>query len=119
MSISTPAYLLDVDLRPGTPPLLQAAAGGDATRWAAEHRDAVRAAVAEHGSLLIRGLALGDVAGAAAVFARLASGLTTEEEAFAPAERVRRRRVLVHAVAGEPADVHAPRAELPRWSSPA
>src|SRR5947208_9608099 len=83
MSSSSPTSLLDVDLRPGKPPMLRVEATGDAPRWAAEHRDALRAAVAEHGSLLVRGLGLRDVAETEAVFPRLAS-LMTETEAFAP-----------------------------------
>src|SRR5207249_9616084 len=58
----------------------------DAPRWAAEHRDALRAAVVQHGSLLVRGLGLRDVAGTEAVFRRLGS-LMTEREAFAPRRR--------------------------------
>src|SRR5437899_337335 len=86
MSSSSPTSLLNVDLRPGTPPMLQVEATGDAPRWAAEHRDALRAAVAEHGSLLVRGLGLRDAAEAEAVFRRLAS-LMTEKEAFASRRR--------------------------------
>ena len=83
MAYSSPTSLLNVDLRPGTPPMLQVEATGDAPRWAAEHRDALRAAVAEHGSLLVRGLGLRDAAETEAVFRGLAS-LMTEKEAFAP-----------------------------------
>src|SRR5436190_10715788 len=83
MSSPAPTSLLDVDLQPGKPPMLRVEATGDAPRWAAEHRDALRAAVAEHGSLLVRGLGLRDVAETEAVFRRLAS-LMTEKEAFAP-----------------------------------
>src|SRR6266540_7059265 len=86
MSSSSPTALLNVDLRPGTPPMLQVEATGDAPRWAAEHRDALRAAVAEHGSLLVRGLSLRDAAEIEAVFRRLAS-LMSEKEAFAPRRR--------------------------------
>src|SRR5438067_10211434 len=82
MSSSSPTSLLDVDLRPGKPPMLTIEATGDAPRWAAAHRDALRAAVAEHGSLLVRGLGLRDVAETEAVFRRLGS-LMTEKEAFA------------------------------------
>jgi alpha-ketoglutarate-dependent taurine dioxygenase len=74
---------LSVDLQPGKPPMLRAEAIGDAPRWAAEHRDALRAAVAEHGSLLVRGLGLRDAAQTEAVFRRLAS-LMNEREAVAP-----------------------------------
>src|SRR5438093_12979651 len=74
--------LLNVAGRPERPPLLRVDAADDAARWAAEHRDALRAAVVEHGSLLVRGLRLGDGADIAAVFRRLGS-LMTETEAFA------------------------------------
>jgi alpha-ketoglutarate-dependent taurine dioxygenase len=83
MSSSSPASLLDVDLQPGKPPMLRAAVTGDAPSWAAERRDALRAVVAEHGSVLVRGLGLRDAAKIGAVFQRLATGLMTEKEAFA------------------------------------
>jgi len=63
--------------------MLRADATDDAPRWAAEHRDALRTLVAEHGSLLVRGLGLRDVAETDAVFRRLGS-LMSEMEAFAP-----------------------------------
>src|SRR5438270_7179685 len=78
--------LLEVDARPGKPPLLRVDASDSAARWAAEHRDALRAAVVEHGSLLVRGLRLRDVAEIEAVFRRLGS-LMTEKEAFAARRR--------------------------------
>ncbi|HEX5345926.1 MAG TPA: TauD/TfdA family dioxygenase [Pseudonocardiaceae bacterium] len=83
MSFSFPASLLNVELQPGKPPILRAEAPGDAPSWAAEHRDALRTAVAEHGSVLVRGLGLRDSTEVGAVFARLATGLMTEKEAFA------------------------------------
>lgn len=83
MSSSFPASLLNVELRPGKPPILQAEASGDAPSWATEHRDALRTVVAEHGSVLVRGLGLRDSTEIGAVFARLATGLITEKEAFA------------------------------------
>jgi alpha-ketoglutarate-dependent taurine dioxygenase len=83
MSFSSPASLLHPDLRPGKPPVLQAEATGDAPGWAVQHRDALRAVVAEHGCVLVRGLGLDGAAGAGAVFRRLATGLMTEKEAFA------------------------------------
>jgi alpha-ketoglutarate-dependent taurine dioxygenase len=64
-------------------PVLLAEPAGDAQAWAAEQRDALRAVVAEHGSLRVRGLDLADVTTTAAVFATLADGLTPEREAFA------------------------------------
>jgi alpha-ketoglutarate-dependent taurine dioxygenase len=84
MSTSSPASLLDVQLDPGRPPLLRAETHGDAVNWAAGHRDALRRVIAEHGSLMVRGLGLGDPAAVAAVFGQLATGLMTEMEAFAP-----------------------------------
>src|ERR1044071_2331923 len=86
MSSSALTFSLNVDVRPGRPPMLWVDATGDAPRWAAEHRDALRAAVVEHGSLLVRGLGLRDVAGTEAAFRRLGS-LMTEKEAFAPRRR--------------------------------
>jgi alpha-ketoglutarate-dependent taurine dioxygenase len=86
MTSSTPTSLLDVDLQPGKPPMLRAEATGDAARWAAEQRHALRALVAEHGSLLVRGLGLRDAALARAVFQQLGT-LMTEKEAFAPRRR--------------------------------
>jgi alpha-ketoglutarate-dependent taurine dioxygenase len=61
-------------------------APGDVPQWAAENRDALRAAVAERGSVRIRGLGLRDASQAAAVFERLADGLMIEREAFAARE---------------------------------
>src|SRR6266702_8926796 len=91
MSTSSPASQLQVDRRPGRLPMLQAEATGGATRWAAEHRDALRALVAEHGSLLVRCLGLRDAAETEAVFRQL-GGLMNEREAFAP------RRSYAHGV---------------------
>jgi alpha-ketoglutarate-dependent taurine dioxygenase len=84
MTFSSPTSLLDVDLADGRPPLLRAEAAGDASSWAAEHRDALRAVVADHGSVLVRGLALSDAAETGAVFGRIAGDLMAETEAFAP-----------------------------------
>jgi alpha-ketoglutarate-dependent taurine dioxygenase len=83
MSSSSPASLLDVELQPGKPPMLRVNAPGDAPSWAVEHRDALRTVVAEHGSVLVRGLGLRDTTEIGAVFQRLATGLMTEKEAFA------------------------------------
>jgi alpha-ketoglutarate-dependent taurine dioxygenase len=82
MSSPSSVPALDVERAPGGPPSLAADATGDAPRWAAEHREAVRAAVAEHGALLIRGLGLADVAEVQAVVAALGTPMT-EREAFA------------------------------------
>src|SRR5918996_2495736 len=86
MSSSSPTSRLNVEVRPGKPPMLRVEATDDAPRWAAEHRDELRAAVVEHGSLLVRGLGLRDVAEVEAVFRRLGS-LMTEKEAFAARRR--------------------------------
>lgn len=83
---SAPTSALDVQVRPGKPPLLQVDTTEDASRWASEHRDALRAAVVEQGALLVRGLGLREVAEVAAVFRRLGS-LMTEREAFAARQR--------------------------------
>jgi alpha-ketoglutarate-dependent taurine dioxygenase len=75
---------LDVDLQPGAVPMLRADATGDGPSWAAAHRDGLRAVVAEHGAVLVRGLGLRDAAEVAAVFRGLAAaGLMIEREAFA------------------------------------
>src|SRR5438093_2289731 len=86
MSSSSPTSTLNVAVQPGKPPMLRVEAPDDAPRWAAEHRDALRAAVVQHGSLLVRGFGLRDVAGTEAVFRQLGS-LMTEREAFAPRRR--------------------------------
>ncbi len=78
--------MLEVDLQPGKPPILRVEPTGDAARWAAAHRKALRVCVAEHGSLLVRGLELRDVAQTEAVFRQLGS-LMAEREAFAPRRR--------------------------------
>ncbi len=84
MASSTAAPWIDVDLQPGKPPITRVEVAGDAPTWASEHRDTVRDLVAEHGSILVRGLGLRDPSTVAAVFGRLATGLMTEREAFAP-----------------------------------
>ena len=83
MSSPSLASLLDVDLQPGKPPILAVEATGDAPGWAAEHREALRAVVAEHGAVVVRGLGLRDAAEITAVFRRLATTLMIEKEAFA------------------------------------
>ena len=91
--MSSPIALLpDVELQPGKPPILRAEATSDVPGWAAEHRDGLRAVVAEHGAVLVRGLGLRDAAETTAVFQRLATTLMAEKEAFA------RRRVYAGGV---------------------
>jgi alpha-ketoglutarate-dependent taurine dioxygenase len=84
MTYSPTVSDLNVELQQGKPPLLRAeAAAGKATQWAAEQRDALRAFIAEHGVLMIRGLGLRDAADTEAVFRQLGN-LMVEAEAFAP-----------------------------------
>lgn len=80
----TPLRLPDLDLSPGRPALLPVSSGADPVRWAADHRGAVRAVVAEHGAVLVRGLGLRDGDQVEAVFRQLTDTLMTEREAFAP-----------------------------------
>jgi len=83
MSSTSPGSLLEVDLQPGRPPILWASATGDAPSWTVEHRDALRVAVTEHGSVLVRGLGVRHKAEVGGVFHRLADRLMIEREAFA------------------------------------
>jgi alpha-ketoglutarate-dependent taurine dioxygenase len=87
MSSPNLAPPLAVEPRPGRTPLLQIEPVSDPVGWASRQRDALRAVVAEHGAVLVRGLALGNAAQTAAVFERLGSGLMVEREAFAERQR--------------------------------
>ena len=84
MSLQSLTSVLELDRRPGRPPVLGVATPADAAAWAVEHRDAVRAAVTEHGAVLLRGLGLRDAPAFAAVARGLAGELMVEREAFAP-----------------------------------
>ena len=86
MTSSSLTSLLNVELRPGKPPLLQVEVRDDAARWAAEQRNALRGFVDEHGSLLVRGLGLRDAGETEAVFRHLGN-LMTEMQSFAPRRR--------------------------------
>jgi alpha-ketoglutarate-dependent taurine dioxygenase len=86
MTHSLSTSTLNPDLRAGQPRLLRAEAAGEAARWAGEHRDALRAFVAEQGALLVRGLGLRDAVEAGAVFRQLGS-LMNETEGFATRRR--------------------------------
>ncbi|MFE7838165.1 TauD/TfdA family dioxygenase [Streptomyces sp. NPDC057474] len=83
-SFSTPLLLPDIEISPGRPPLLTVSPAEPAPHWAAGQRDALRAVVAEHGSVLVRGLGLRDAAEVGVVFRELTDTLMTEKEAFAP-----------------------------------
>src|SRR5258708_12918806 len=80
---SSPTSPFNVDVRSGKVPMLRVDATGDAAHWASEHRNALRGFVAEHGSLLVRGLPLRDAAATEAVFRQLGN-LMTERDAFSP-----------------------------------
>src|SRR5258708_34234511 len=80
---SSPTCPFKVDVQPGKVPMLRVDASDDVAHWASEHRNALRGLVAEHGSLLVRGLPLRDATEAEAVFRQLGN-LMTEREAFAP-----------------------------------
>ncbi|MFG2527052.1 amino acid adenylation domain-containing protein [Streptomyces sp. NPDC048516] len=84
MAPSLPTSLPDLDSASGRTPMLQLNTTADAASWAAEHRDAVRAAVLEHGAVLVRGLELRHAAEVGAVVQRLGLAPVTEKEAFAP-----------------------------------
>ncbi len=79
----SPGLTLEVDVRPGRPPMLLTGPVGDPPNWVAMHRDRLRRLVAEHGSLLVRGLGLRDAAQVSAAFRQLANGLMIDREAFA------------------------------------
>jgi alpha-ketoglutarate-dependent taurine dioxygenase len=83
MSYPFAVSVLDIDRQPDRPPILLAETPVDASTWAAEHKDALRAAVTEHGSVMVRGLDLRKAAEISGVFRRLATGLMIEKEAFA------------------------------------
>lgn len=86
MSSSTAQTSLDIDVQPGRPAVLQVDPSGSAASWAAENRDALRASVAEHGAVLVRGLGLKDAAEVADVFRALGGTLMVDMEAVATRE---------------------------------
>lgn len=75
-----------LELRGGHTPRLWAEGVDDPARWAARHRDGLRAAVEAHGALCVRGLGLRQVEGVAAVF-HVLGDLMVEREGFAPRRR--------------------------------
>ncbi|MFE6702353.1 TauD/TfdA family dioxygenase [Streptomyces sp. NPDC057718] len=77
------APLPEPETEPGRPPLLSAEPGGDVPDWIAGHRHALRAAVTEHGAVLVRGLDLRDASGTAAVRDALGVLPMAERETFA------------------------------------
>ena len=84
MSSPTPRIQFDVERQAGRVPMLIVENGHDPVLWAEENREALRAAVDEHGAILVRGLGLRDPAEVADTFQRLVSGgLMPDREAFA------------------------------------
>ena len=83
MSYPAPVSLLGIDRQPDKAPILLANAPGDGPSWAAEHKDALRAAVAEHGSVMVRGLGLRDAAGGQCCLPTAIHRADDREEAFA------------------------------------
>lgn len=77
-------FPLDLDIRAGKPPMVSAAPGADVPGWVAEHHDALRGAVREEGSVLVRGLGLSDLNDVITVAQGVTRGLMAEQEAFAP-----------------------------------
>ena len=77
MTYISPTSLLNVEFESGKPPILHTNS---------IEKDALRAFVAEHGALLVRGLELSDVGRVAAVFRELGQ-LMNETESFAPRKR--------------------------------
>jgi alpha-ketoglutarate-dependent taurine dioxygenase len=82
MSTSSWTPPLDVQRASGRPATLLVTPS-DPVSWVSEHRAALRAAVVEHGAVLVRGLGLRDPAEVGAVFGHLSDGLMAEREAFA------------------------------------
>ena len=83
MLSSLPISLPELEREPGSPPMLRVGPTDGAANWAAARRDALRAVVAEHGSVLVRGLGLRDPAEVGAVLQGLGVAPVTEREAFA------------------------------------
>jgi alpha-ketoglutarate-dependent taurine dioxygenase len=83
MPSSFPVSPPDADLGHGKPPILRAGTSADPPGWAAAHRDELRAIVAEHGCVLVRGLELRNAPMTGDVFQRLATSLMAERETFA------------------------------------
>lgn len=82
-----PMALPEAERRARLPPLLRADAANDAPRWAARNREALLAAVAETGAVVVRGLGLRDAATVEAVCRQLGKPMI-EREAFAARRRL-------------------------------
>ena len=99
-----------VVLRPGQPPVVQASAGADPSEWAAGHRDALRAVVAEHGCVMVRGLGLRDATTTDGVSRATGAQPDDGKGGLRAAPPLPGWPLLRIQMAREPADVHAPRA---------
>ena len=80
---SSSTYLLDVQLQPGRIPMMPVQPVGDPSGWVDAHREELRAAVTEHGSVLVRGLGLRTADQVGGVYRRLSENLMPDREAFA------------------------------------
>ncbi|MFJ7205956.1 amino acid adenylation domain-containing protein [Streptomyces sp. NPDC098789] len=89
VSTAAPALPFEVTRTDGRPAVLtlDGPAPADPAAWAAAHRARLRATVAEHGALLVRGLGLADADTVGAVSREVLHEVMTEREGFA----VRRR----------------------------
>ena len=76
--------LIEVCFTAGRPPVVPVRDGDDPAGWLAVHRNDVAAVVSGYGAVLIRGLGVRDVAGAAAASRLLVGELMSEREPFAP-----------------------------------
>lgn len=74
---------LNLHRRPGAPAMVVTDPAAPPDRWLVAHRDQLRAAVADLGAVVVRGLAVRDNQGAAGVFQSLGA-LMPERGAFAP-----------------------------------
>ncbi|WP_405413096.1 TauD/TfdA family dioxygenase [Streptomyces decoyicus] len=83
MLSSLPISLPELEQESGKPPMLRVGPTDGAANWAAARRDALRAVVAEYGSVVVRGLGMRDPAEAGTVLQGLGVAPVTEREAFA------------------------------------
>lgn len=84
MTSPSPRTQLNVERQVGRQPLLTVEYAQEPVRWAEQHCEALRMAVAEHGAVLVRGLGLRDPVEVAEVYRRLVpGGLMPDREAFA------------------------------------
>ncbi|MEU8640817.1 MULTISPECIES: TauD/TfdA family dioxygenase [unclassified Streptomyces] len=85
-SIESTISPLALELEPGRPALLRVRDTDDPAGWTAASREGLASALAEHGAVVIRGLALHDTTDVAALLDRLGVQPMAEEETFAARE---------------------------------